>query len=178
MSFAAGSKLENGELQWPTETQEGERDTAAKRRMGRSAMHQLLYFLNYGKPLHAMKHPEDSLLAHMPSTLLLQRAGFIVRSHVKTTTLISIFGGPILGWVLRCCNQNNSINFQWESLIPMRLLCGLLFMIKASFSTRALETAALSQATVTSVELLCPAWSLEPSFWIGLATGQSLCWQM
>jgi len=43
--------------------QGGKRNTIVRRQMGRPAVHLPLHFLNYGKPLHTVKHPEDSLLA-------------------------------------------------------------------------------------------------------------------
>lgn len=95
MSFAAGSKLVNGEPRWPTEAKEGERDTAAKRRMGRSAMHQLLYFLNYGKPLHAVKHPEDSLLAFTcPALCCFRELVLLWDPMLKLLRWFLFLGGP------------------------------------------------------------------------------------
>lgn len=58
-----GSKLLTGKPQWPIKVTEGKRNTAGKRQMGRPAVRQLLYFLNYGKTPHRGKYPEDSLVA-------------------------------------------------------------------------------------------------------------------
>lgn len=56
------SKLLTGRPEWTIKALEGERNPAASQ-TGRPAMRQLLSFLNCGKPLHTVKHPEDSLLA-------------------------------------------------------------------------------------------------------------------
>lgn len=51
-----------GEI-WTIKPQGGKINTVARIQIGRPAVHLLLYLMNCGKPLHTVKHPEDSLLA-------------------------------------------------------------------------------------------------------------------